>query len=135
MKTFEEGKMRKYEDGGRNPEGLLEERLEGEGGDMATVERAKSRDRILRPVAVVSGQEQGRMTEGDRIRAQGDYSILIQLVHCGRVYKAVHFGVFTPSTSIERHFSIILFLFLLHNPFEQFYHGSLDRSLTALALW
>ena len=36
LKTFEEGKMRNYEDGGRNPEGLLEERLEGEASDMAT---------------------------------------------------------------------------------------------------
>ena len=73
LKTLEEGKMRRYEDGGRNPEGLLEERLEGEGGDMATIERAESRDGISRPLAVASGQEEGRMAEGGRIRVQGDY--------------------------------------------------------------
>ena len=71
LKTLEEGKMRQYEDGGRNPEGLLEERLEGEGGDMDTVERAESRDGIVRPMAVASGQE-GKMTEGDEKRAHGE---------------------------------------------------------------
>ncbi|KAK4694253.1 sulfite oxidase, partial [Lecanoromycetidae sp. Uapishka_2] len=47
LKTLEEGKMRQYEDGGRNLEGLLKERLEEEGGDMATLELAESRDGSL----------------------------------------------------------------------------------------
>lgn len=72
LKTLEEGKMRQYEDGGRNPEGLLEERLEGEGGDMATVERAKSEDGVERPMAVAMAQDEGKMTAADKERAQGD---------------------------------------------------------------
>jgi len=72
LKTLEEGKMRKYEDGGRLPEGLFEERLEGEGGDMASIEHAESRDGEVRPMAVALRSEEGKMTEGDKQRAQGD---------------------------------------------------------------
>lgn len=64
--------MRRYEDGGRNPEGLLEKQLEGEGGGMAALESAESRDGTVPPMAVPLGPEEGKMTGADRERAQGD---------------------------------------------------------------
>ena len=54
--------MRRYRGGGRDPESLLDKQLEGEGCDMATVERTESRDGITRLVAMASGQEEGKMT-------------------------------------------------------------------------
>lgn len=64
--------MRRYEDGGRNPERLLEELLDGEGGGMAALDNAESRDGTVPPMAVPLGPEEGKMTETDRERAQGD---------------------------------------------------------------
>ena len=75
LKTLEEGKLRKYEDGGRLSEGLLVERLEGEGGDMGSIEHAESTDGNVQPLAVALGSEEGKMTEGDRERVQGDGDI------------------------------------------------------------
>ncbi|WVQ95752.1 hypothetical protein IAU59_002851 [Kwoniella sp. CBS 9459] len=75
LKTLEEGKLRKAEDGGRTAEGLLMERMEGEGGSMDDLDRA----------AAATGERGGRpsrwggtteplskvMSASDRERAEG----------------------------------------------------------------
>lgn len=71
LKELEEARLRKYEDQGRTPEGLLLERIEGGGGDMSEVERATSQTGRDVPFRVARRDTEGPMSPSDRERAQG----------------------------------------------------------------
>ncbi|KAI9811876.1 MAG: hypothetical protein M1827_005227 [Pycnora praestabilis] len=71
LKDLEEGKLRQAEDGGRTSEGLLMERIEGEGGSNRDVEEAFAPGHRDDPEAVVMEPNAKNMDDGDRERAEG----------------------------------------------------------------
>ncbi|WVF68088.1 hypothetical protein IAT40_002851 [Kwoniella sp. CBS 6097] len=74
LRTLEEGKLRKAEDGGRTAEGLLVERIEGEGGTMDDLDHAAEGARLERRPSQWGGATEPLhkvMSARDRQRAEG----------------------------------------------------------------
>ena len=71
LKNLEDGVLRKAEDGGRTSEGLLMERMEGEGGSNRDVEKAEDPGGHDEGEVVVDESGNDEMDEGDRDGAEG----------------------------------------------------------------
>ena len=71
LKDLEEGVLRKAEDGGRTSEGLLMERIEGEGGSNRDVEKAADPGGREEPEVAVEEPAGKNMDPRDRALAEG----------------------------------------------------------------
>ena len=63
--------MRKAEDGGRTAEGLLFERMEGEGGSQREIQGARDDEGLDEPEAAIEEPATKKMDESDRALAEG----------------------------------------------------------------